>query len=213
MSEPTLAEGRIAVSLARESLRTALGSPYGTGLLEPLRKRPLPPLFHERRGLFVTLLVHPGKDLRGCIGFTEPLYPLGEGIVRATWLAAREDPRFPPVDPGEVPSLVLEVSVLSPLERLHARTPEELLQEVVVGRDGLVVAGEGASGLLLPQVPVDEGWTVREFLGGVCRKAGLSVSAWTRPGPTFWRFTATVFSEETPGGTVRQRKEMEPGYG
>lgn len=210
MSEPTLEEGRVAVGIARETLRDSLEGPYGARLLESVRKRTLPPLFGEKHGLFVTLLAYPGKGLRGCIGFTEPVYPLGEGIARAAWLAAREDTRFLPVEPGEVSALLIEVSVLGPLERIRAKTPEDLVKEVKVGRDGLVVSEEGASGLLLPQVPVDEGWMVPEFLSGVCRKAGLSPKAWTRAGPSFWRFGSSVFSEVRPSGDVVRRVMRTP---
>lgn len=208
MSELSLEEGRLAVSVARGVLEKLLDREYGAGLLEGVRAAKLPPVFGEKRGLFVTLSGYPRGELRGCIGFSEPVYPLGEGLARAAWLAAREDYRFPPVTRDEVPRLLIEVSVLSPLERIAYRTPEELAQEVKIGRDGLVVAERGATGLLLPQVPVDEGWAVHEFLNGVCRKAGLSPSAWTRPGPAFWRFTSTIFTEKTPGGPVVHRDEI-----
>ncbi len=208
MNALTLEEGRTAVGLARSTLVRFLGTDYGDALLEAVRTRELPPVFHERRGLFVTLSTFPMGELRGCIGFSEPHYPLGEGIARAAWLAAREDPRFPAVTAEEVPHLLIEVSVLSPLERIVHRTPDDLVREVQIGRDGLVVIESGTSGLLLPQVPVDEGWTVKEFLSGVCVKAGLSPAAWTRPGPRFWRFTSAIFTEKSPGGPVVQREEI-----
>jgi hypothetical protein len=205
MSTATLEEGRLAIGLARKVLTSDLDSSYGPDLLSSEDRAALTPLFKEKRGVFVTLMTHPDKELRGCIGFTGPVYPLADAIARAAWLAAREDYRFPPVTTGEVKSLVIEVSILGLMEAIACRSPEELLKEVVIGRDGLVVAGSGSNGLLLPQVPVDEGWNVEDFLKGVCMKAGLSPSAWRRPGLSFWRFSSQVFAEETPAGEVRER--------
>jgi hypothetical protein len=205
MSSATIEEGRLAVGLARKILETALDEPYGPDLLSSKDDPSLTRLFKEKRGVFVTLLTHPGKDLRGCIGFTGPVYPLAEAIAKAAWLAAREDYRFPPVATTEVKHLVVEVSILGLMEPIAYKTPEDLLRQVVVGRDGLVVAGNGGNGLLLPQVPVDEGWSAEDFLRGVCMKAGLPSTAWKRPGLSFWRFSSQVFSEETPNGEVTER--------
>jgi hypothetical protein len=205
MSPVSLEEGRLAIGLARKTLANSLDSSYGPDLLTKEEKAALPPLFSEKRGVFVTLLTHPEKDLRGCIGFTGPVYPLADAIVRAAWLAAREDYRFPPVIPGEVKNLLVEVSILGPMEPIAYKTPDDLLKQVVIGRDGLVVAGGGSNGLLLPQVPVDEGWNAEDFLRGVCMKAGLPSSAWKKPGLDFWRFSSQVFAEEKPSGEVKER--------
>ena len=198
-------EGTMAVAIARRVLDRALDRPYSEDLLTSEFRRKLPPVFSEKRGLFVTLLTHPGRDLRGCIGFPLPVYPLGEGVARAAWLAAREDPRFLPVGPEEARQILAEVSVLTPLERLRNTNPEEVLGEVVVGRDGLYIARDLDSGLLLPEVPVEQGWSAEEFLEGVCMKAGLPAGAWKRKGTSLWKFRSEIFIEASPGGPVRPR--------
>lgn len=140
---------------------------------------------------FVTLTKN-GR-LRGCIGYTEAVAPLFKVVQECVVAAATEDPRFPPVTPMELPSLRIEISVLTPLFPIR---PEE----VVVGRHGLMVAKGGMRGLLLPQVPVEWGWDRETFLDQVCVKAGLPPSAW-RHGATIRAFTAEVFCEEEKHAT------------
>lgn len=135
---------------------------------------------------FVTLTKN-GR-LRGCIGYTEAVAPLFKVVQECAVAAATEDPRFPPVSPGEFPSLRIEISVLTPLFPLR---PEK----VEVGRHGLLVRQGRMRGLLLPQVPVDQKWNRETFLDQVCVKAGLPPSAW-RHGATLEGFTAEVFGEE-----------------
>jgi len=135
---------------------------------------------------FVTLTKN-GR-LRGCIGYTEAVAPLFKVVQECAVAAATEDPRFPPVSPGELPSLRIEISVLTPQFPLR---PEE----VEVGRHGLLVRQGRMRGLLLPQVPVEQEWNRETFLDQVCVKAGLPPSAW-RHGATLQGFTAEVFGEE-----------------
>ena len=135
---------------------------------------------------FVTLTKN-GR-LRGCIGYTEAVAPLFKVVQECAVAAATEDPRFPPVSPVELPSLRIEISVLTPMFPIR---PEE----VEVGRHGLMVAQGRMRGLLLPQVPVEWGWDRETFLDQTCVKAGLPPSAW-RHGATLRAFTAEVFSEE-----------------
>lgn len=140
----------------------------------------------ERRGAFVTL--RKGGQLRGCIGFIEPLLPLGRAVVQAAVLAATEDPRFPPLDRSELVGLTIEISVLTPLQDIA--NP----RQVVVGRHGLVVSQGDRRGLLLPQVPVENGWGRETFLAEACLKAGLPPDAWRR-GAKLAVFEAIVFHE------------------
>jgi uncharacterized protein len=198
------AEGSAAVRLARAALETCLrrSEEEDPAVTMQAEQSGLPPLFNEKRGLFVTLLTHPGKDLRGCIGFTEPIYRLRDGIPRAAVYAAREDPRFPPVEPEDLPALLVEVSLLTPPEPVVVRRPDELPGQIRIGRDGLIVSEEGCKGVLLPQVPVEEGWDAETFLSHTCLKAGLSPAAWRRAGPKFWRFRSDIFLERTPRGAV-----------
>jgi AmmeMemoRadiSam system protein A len=135
---------------------------------------------------FVTLTKN-GR-LRGCIGYTEAVAPLYKVVQECAVAAATEDPRFPPVSPKELPSLRVEISVLTPLFPIR---PEE----VEVGRHGLMVSQGRMRGLLLPQVPVEWGWDRETFLDQTCVKAGLPPSAW-RQGATLDAFTAEVFGED-----------------
>ncbi len=137
-------------------------------------------------GAFVTL--KKDGELRGCIGFFEPVFPLWETVVRAAVLSATEDPRFPPLKKQELSRIKLEISVLGPLE------PVSSVSEIQVGRHGLLIRESGRSGLLLPQVPVEQGWDRQTFLRELCRKAGLPDNAW-RKSKGLYKFEALVFHE------------------
>jgi AmmeMemoRadiSam system protein B/AmmeMemoRadiSam system protein A len=137
------------------------------------------------RGVFVTY--RRDGELRGCIGTMRPVYPVALATSRMARAAALEDPRFPAITPGELGSITFEISVLSPLQLL-----EDPLS-VRIGTDGLLIARNGLSGVLLPQVPAEAGWTTpEEFLEGLCEKAGLPRGAW-REGATLFRFQAEIF--------------------
>lgn len=142
----------------------------------------------EKRGVFVTL--HKKGELRGCIGYVEPIKPLYLATRDMAISAATEDPRFPPVTIEELPMIDIEITVLSPLERI---TDPRLIE---VGKHGLVIRKGFHSGLLLPQVPIEQGWTREEFLTGVCWKAGLPPDAWKEPDAELYVFTGQVFGEK-----------------
>ena len=142
--------------------------------------------FLEPRGVFVTLKKR--GELRGCIGFIEAVAPLGQAVIRAAIYAATEDPRFPPVSPDEVQGLGFEISVLTPLRDIA--NPDL----VRVGRHGIIVSREGRKGVLLPQVPVENGWDRQTFLEQGCLKAGLPPDAWKK-GAKIQVFEAIVFHE------------------
>jgi len=139
------------------------------------------------RGAFVTLT--EGGTLRGCIGFTEPRFPLYETVMQAAIYAATEDPRFRAVNSPELNRLDYEISVLTPLSKVENPALVE------VGRHGLVVAKDGKRGLLLPQVAVENRWNREVFLRQTCLKAGLPADAW-RQGAEIYSFEAIVFREE-----------------
>ncbi len=146
---------------------------------------PPPGALCENRGAFVTLF--KGGRLRGCIGYIEPQKPLHRTVCECALAAAFHDPRFDPVSPSEVPSIKLEISVLSPLEDI---SPEQ----IEVGRHGLLVSRGPQRGLLLPQVAVEWKWDARKFLEETCTKAGLPTDAWCH-GARIQAFTAQVFGE------------------
>jgi AmmeMemoRadiSam system protein A len=116
--------------------------------------------------------------------------PLGDVIVRCAASAALQDPRFPPIRNEEIPDLHIEISLLSPLAPIR-------LEEVEIGRHGLLLARGSQRGLLLPQVAVEHGLTVEQFAQETCRKAQLPPDAWQRPGVKMLGFTCEIFSEET----------------
>lgn len=142
------------------------------------------PNFLSEKGAFVTL--KKNGDLRGCIGFIEPLYPLYQAVIQCAVYAASEDPRFHPVAAAEIKDLEYEISVLTPLKKI------ENPNIVQVGKHGLVIAKNGRRGLLLPQVPVENHWSRDEFLAQACMKAGLEPNAWKR-GAEIFVFEAIVF--------------------
>ena len=154
-----------------EELRTVLGES---------------PIFREKRGAFVTL--HKNGNLRGCIGYIEAIEPLAEAIREMAVAAAFRDPRFTPLTKDEFAEIDLEISVLSPV------FPIEDSRTVVVGEHGLIVSYAGRRGLLLPQVPVEQGWDRETFLQHTCMKAGLPPDALEK-GAGLEGFTATVFGE------------------
>jgi uncharacterized protein len=205
------AEGSDAVRFARSAVSAAVRHPEVRDLSSRVRSTPLPELFEVPRGVFVTLSRWPGNELRGCIGFPLPIFPLRVAIARAAAAAALEDPRFRPVIPQELPSITVEVSVLTVPEPLPGATPAERVAAVRVGIDGLIVDRGGASGLLLPQVAPEQGWNARELLEGTCAKAGLREDAWRSPSTGIRRFQAEVFGEATPDGTVMRRRDLAPG--
>ncbi len=157
----------------------------------------------EKCGVFVTLNVHErgAYGLRGCIGLPYPTKPLIDSVKEAAESSAFSDPRFPPVQSPEMNGLTVELSVLTPPEKLDI-PHEKLPDEVIVGRDGLIIGKGWSRGLLLPQVPVEWNWNSREFLSQCCRKAGLPENEWKKPDTEVYRFQAILFKEETPRGNI-----------
>ncbi|MCX7973064.1 MAG: AmmeMemoRadiSam system protein B [Candidatus Aminicenantes bacterium] len=146
---------------------------------------PVNPRFWEEKGAFVT--IKKRGELRGCLGFIEPILPLYLVIIRCAILAATEDPRFSPVEERELKNLEYEISILTPPRKID--NP----REVIVGRHGLIISMEGKKGVLLPQVPVEAGWDRETFLEQVCLKAGLPPNAWRSSKAELFVFEALVF--------------------
>jgi len=151
----------------------------------------------EPAGAFCTLTI--AGNLRGCVGFLEPVHPLVESVARASVKAALEDERFLPVEEPELALIRIELSVLSRKE------PVGSLDEVLVGRDGLFLETDSARGLLLPQVAKENGWDAGTFLVHLFNKCGLRPSPIDAPGVRVFLFGAEVFSE-TGTGTGRTRQ-------
>ncbi|NOZ59144.1 MAG: TIGR00296 family protein [Euryarchaeota archaeon] len=196
----SLEDGRYLVALARRAIEVYLRE--GRELEPP---GDAPEKLRQKAGVFVTLERYPEHELRGCIGYPEPVYPLVEATIRAAISAATQDPRFPPVSPGELERCTVEVTVLTAPRLLEVESPRQYPEKVQVGRHGLIVERGLARGLLLPQVPVDHGWTAEEFLSHTCIKAGLMPDCWLEEGTKIYTFEGIVFAETSPGGEVRQR--------
>jgi hypothetical protein len=156
--------------------------------------------FSFKSGVFVTL--NNSLGLRGCIGYPLPDKPLFKALEDAAISAAIEDPRFPPVKYKELNSITFEVTVLTPPKKIVVSKPEEYLSKIRVGRDGLIVKNGFYSGLLLPQVPVEYGWNVEEFLEHACEKAGLLKNYWKNSETEIQKFEGIVFKEENPNGVI-----------
>jgi len=184
MMELTVAEKRELLILARETIMTYLEK----------RSKKYPttanPKYLEKTGVFVTL--HQGKELRGCIGYPLPYKPLYQAVMDNAISAATEDPRFQAVTAADMADIDIEISVLTP--------PQEVskIDQVTVGRDGIVITKGWMKGLLLPQVPVEQGWDREQFLSHGCLKAGLPPDEWQR-GVHIETFQAIVFGEKKLG--------------
>ena len=148
--------------------------------------RPADPLLYARQGAFVTLKRH--GELRGCIGHMGDDLPLCHVVGSMALQAAFNDRRFPHLKDSELEEIDIEISVLTPLK------PVDGPADIVVGRDGVMLRKSDRSAVFLPQVAPEQGWSRDEMLGHLCRKAGLSETAW-KDGASFYTFQAQVFSE------------------
>ena len=200
----TLEEGRLAVRLARQAV---------AGYIENkkvIELSGLPPIFEEKRGVFVTL--HEEGDLRGCIGYPEPVLPLGRAIVDSAINACSRDPRFPRVRPSELKRIEIEVTVLTKPEA-YTEPKKRLPELVVIGQDGLIVSKGPNSGLLLPQVAPEWGFDSLEFLSQTCVKAGLPSDAWLDEDTEVQHFQAQIFAEVAPEREVFEKSFTESPCG
>ncbi len=171
------------LQIARDSIEAVLEgrrTSIDRSLLDPELTRP--------SGAFVTLHGLDG-DLRGCIGSIEPVAPLWQAVASNAVNAGFRDPRFLPLQRSELAEVRIEISVMSPIEVVTA------VEEIEVGRDGLIIRHRGRSGLLLPQVASEYGWDREMFLSQTCVKAGLAPDSWRFPECRIERFSAEVFGE------------------
>jgi hypothetical protein len=141
----------------------------------------------EKRGAFVTL--KKNGQLRGCIGRIVGDTALYKVIANVAIDSALNDPRFPPVQYSELKDIEIEISVLTPFTKV------ENLDEIEVGKHGLMIRKGFYSGLLLPQVPVEYGWDRETFLQHTSLKAGLPPTAYKDKDAVLYKFSAIVFSE------------------
>lgn len=193
-------EGVFLVGLARDAIERALLSeemPIPSDVSEKLTKE---------YGVFVTLNKQDrgSHSLRGCIGLPYPVKPLTEAIIDSAVNAALNDPRFPPVSLKEMDSIIVEVSILTPPQKLDVEVPKDIPDRIEVGVDGLIISRGNQRGLLLPQVAVDWGWDAEEFLTQCCLKAWLQPDAWILLDTKISKFQTIIFSELEPRGIIEQ---------
>jgi AmmeMemoRadiSam system protein B/AmmeMemoRadiSam system protein A len=174
---------QVLLHVARQTLNDYLGK----GKLPEFQTNS--PTLLQPRATFVTLRTRATGDLRGCRGEILARQPLIDSVQNMAIASATDDPRFMPVTMDDVPGLHIEISALTPMKPIK---PEE----VVVGRHGLLIVKGHNSGLLLPQVPVEQGWDREEFLRGLCHKAWLPENAWKAKDTQLYSFEAEVWGEE-----------------
>lgn len=138
-------------------------------------------------GAFVTLT--EAGELRGCIGILRASNPLYQVVAEMACQAAFSDYRFSPILSADLPNLDVEISVLTPMKRIY--NPDS----VDVGKDGLYIKRGSCSGLLLPQVPVEQAWDRKQFLEHTCLKAGLPTDSWKDKQTELYVFQAEIFGE------------------
>lgn len=152
----------------------------------------------EKKGVFVTLHTYPDNELRGCIGFIEPVYKLKEAISKAAILSAFSDPRFYPLRKEEIDKIIIEISVLTK----PALIKNDYLKNIKIGEDGLIIEHKDYSGLLLPQVFTEHKCNAKKALEMTCNKAGLDTSAWKEKDCKVYKFQVQIFKEKEPNGEI-----------
>jgi AmmeMemoRadiSam system protein A len=176
-------EKQILLEIARNTLETYTSK----GELAEVNPGTLPKSLKEPAGAFVSLYM--GGRLRGCIGNFSPTSPLYQVVQEMTLAAATRDHRFVPVEASELEYIHIEISVLTPLEKISSE------DEFQLGKHGIYMTKDGKSGTYLPQVAEDTGWTTEEFLGHCAReKAGIGWEGWKEA--DLYVYEAIVFGEE-----------------
>ena len=151
-------------------------------------EKPENPKLLEDRAVFVTLTKN-GK-LRGCIGHMHARTPLYKAVVEMAVSAAFQDYRFPKVKKAELKDITIEISVLSPMQRIYDH------EKIRMGIDGVWIKKGFKKGVYLPQVATDTGWDRKTFLESLCtHKAGLPKDAYLNPKTEIYIYQVEKFSE------------------
>jgi AmmeMemoRadiSam system protein A len=126
--------------------------------------------------------------LRGCLGRIDADAPLAHTVAHLAAVVSDSDPRFAPVSLPELGDIAIEISVLTPEREVQS------IEDIVIGRHGLIIEDGARRGLLLPQVATEHGWDRETFLAHTCVKASLPADGWRR-GARILVFEAEVFGE------------------
>lgn len=170
------------LAIARKAITSCVLS--GKPTIEPNEESAL----DTRLGCFVS--IKQNGQLRGCIGNFQPQWPLYQEVAQMACAAATLDPRFYPMEKDDLDNFLIEISVLSPLEKIHDPG------DIEVGTHGIYLENGSSRGVLLPQVAVEHRWDRTMFLRQTCTKAGLPTDAWQSEDTDIFIFTAQVFAEE-----------------
>jgi uncharacterized protein (TIGR00296 family) len=192
----SITEGSQAVEYARKIVESFTKH-------DPIPQTQSTPFFNTKLGVFVTLHTYPDHSLRGCIGIPEPVMTLQKAIIEAA-TSVTHDPRFPPLSKHELDKIIVEVTILTKPKLIEYNKPQELVKKITIGTDGLIITCKGRSGLLLPQVPVEQNWDVEDFLTHLCFKAGLAPDAWFEKEVRIYKFQGQIFTEAKPRGTIKE---------
>lgn len=194
--EPTNTEKKVLLFLARSSIEKKMNNSSETvsKILEMSISRfktdqqEKQEIIYSKLGCFVTLHIY--KELRGCIGTFRNDRELYINVWDMAIQAAFNDPRFPPLTNKEFAISDIEISILTPMEKV------DNINCIVIGKDGLYVKKGFHSGVLLPQVATEYSWNKEEFLSYTCQKAGLRPDIWKYDKIEIYKFSAVVFSEK-----------------
>lgn len=184
--ELTPEEKKFLLKLARDTIATYLKE--GKILDAKVSSEKL----KKKRGVFVTL--EKNHELRGCIGYIEPIKPIYIAVRDNAINAAFHDSRFPPLREEELDDIEIEISILTKPELIKVSSPDEYLEKIKPGVDGIIIKYAGRSATYLPQVwekiPDKE-----MFLSSLCNKAFLPGDCWKRDGAEIYRYRVVSFKE------------------
>lgn len=189
-------EGKELVKLARQTVESYISKKELNYEINPIG---------VKTGAFVSLFRYSDvgrPELRGCIGFPYADKDLYNIVRQASIAAATCDPRFESITIQELCSIVFEVSVLTNPTEIIVDKPEDYLNNIRIGIDGLILTWRYGSGLLLPQVPLEHQWSVEEFLTNLSYKAGAPPDIWRVAQIKLYKFQASVYRELKPNGDI-----------
>ena len=174
-------EKETLLAIARQAI--VHGVRTGEEYVEPREEKVL----NQRNGCFVT--IKQNGQLRGCIGNFQSELPLFKEVAQMAQASATKDPRFYPMKESDLANFTLEISVLSPLQKIDD------IAEIEVGKHGIYIEKSFYRGVLLPQVATEHGWDRTTFLKQTCVKAGLPTDAWEADDAEIYVFSAQIFGE------------------
>jgi AmmeMemoRadiSam system protein A len=180
-SELSAQEKKALLAIARQAIVESIKT--GKEYIEPREEKRL----NQRNGCFVT--IKQDGQLRGCIGNFQSELPLFREVAQMALASSTQDPRFYPMKHSDLDNFTLEISVLSPLQKI------EDINEIEVGKHGIYIEKSFHRGVLLPQVAVEHNWDRITFLQQTCVKAGLPTDAWEADDSEIYVFSAQVFGE------------------